>query len=68
MMGVTILNMMVNTGLPEKKRFEQGSQGSDRVFQVGVWRKWKQSRDPQKVAYLAYLRTSKEDTELEQRE
>lgn len=51
MMGLAILNMMVNTGLPEKKRFEQGSQGSDRVFQVGIWRKWKQSR-PQKVAYL----------------
>ena len=41
-MGVTILNMVVYTGLPEKKRFEQGSQGSDRVFQVGIWRKWKQ--------------------------
>lgn len=27
-----------------------------------------QSKDPQKVAYLAYLRASKEDTELEQRE
>ena len=27
-----------------------------------------QSKDPQKVAYLAYLRTSKEDIELEQRE
>lgn len=35
-MWVIILNNVISIGLPEKRTFEQGFQGSDRVIHVNI--------------------------------